>query len=264
VAEEYERVRPSYPKALVGDACSRAGLNAGDTVVEIGCGTGKLTRTLVDQGLRVEAVEPDANLIGVARQVVPEGSVRFFNATFEDAEVPGTFRAVFAATSFHWIDPAVGWRKVASLLEPAGVLALLSHMGGMQGELDRELIGVWHEVVPESADRWKPLDDEALWRGAESRLGNVSELWSWLSYHDLARPEAAELFTDVELVREPFDLDVPTEEYLARLRTSNYYLHLSREKQRRLDDGLRAVIDRYGAVYPSRSFATLVTARRTG
>ncbi len=265
VAEEYERVRPTYPAALVDEACSLAGLRSGDTVVEIGCGTGKLTRALVERGLRVEAVEPDAELIEVARGIVPEGSVRFHVGSFEEVYLPsGPFPTVFAATSFHWIDPAVGWQKVAGLLQPRGTFALLSHTGGPRDELDWELIRVWHDVVPGSEERWTPLDEETLWHGVESRLGNVSELWSWLTYHDLTRSEAAELFTDVAVARESSEVDVSTEDYLARMRTSNYYLHLSPEDQRRLDEGLAAVLDAHGGTYRNRTDAVLVTARRAG
>ena len=251
IAEEYERVRSGYPAALVERAIALAALRAGDTVVEIGCGTGKLTRLLAERGLRVEAVEPDPALIEVARRVMGDEGVRFHVGTFEQAELPEeAFPAAFAATSFHWIDPAVGWRKVASLLEPAGVFALLSHTGGLRGDLDQELLRVWHEIVPGSAERWKPVDDETLWHGTESRMGNVSELWSWLTHHDLTRPEASELFTDVQLAREPFELDLSTDEYLERLRTSNYYLHLARDLQQRLDDALRTVIEAHGGTYP--------------
>ena len=49
---------------------------------------------------------------------------------FEDVELPcGAFDAAFSATAFHWIDPAIGWAKVADVLQPGGVFALLTHMG---------------------------------------------------------------------------------------------------------------------------------------
>src|SRR5439155_1670286 len=135
VAEEYERVRPSYPASLVDQALSRAGAGAGDTVVEIGCGTGKLTRTLVERGVRV--------------------------------------------------------------------------------------------------------DDEVLWAGADERRDNISELWSWLCHHhELAVPEAAELFEDVEITREPSEQDVPLEDYLARIRTTNNYLRMDAGTQQRLEQAL--------------------------
>ena len=263
VADEYERVRPSYPATLVDAACSRAGLRPGSTVVEIGCGTGKLTCMLIERGLVVEAVEPDGDLIEVAGRIVPEQSVRFHQARFEDVELPpAAFPAVFAATSFHWVDPSVGWSKVASLLVPGGVFALLAHTGGfLRGRLDAEISRVWVEVSPATRD-WNPVDDETLFGGVDERLGNVSELWSWLTFHDLATPEAARLFEDLQLTREPFELDLSIEDYLARIRTSNYYLHLSPDQQQRLDAGITAALERHGGIYPGRSFATLVTARR--
>jgi SAM-dependent methyltransferase len=263
VAEEYERVRPTYPATLVERACARAAVGPGDAVVEIGCGTGKLTRTLVERGLRVEAVEPDAELIAVACGIAPAESVRFHQARFEDVELPlAAFPAVFAATSFHWVDPAVGWHKVADLLQPDGVFALLSHVGGTHGELDDEVLRVWHDVVPDSAGRWRPVDDATLWGGVEKRIDDVSELWSWLTYHELQVPDAARLFQDVEVAREPFELTLTVEDYLAQIHTSNYYLHLAPEQQQRLDDGLTTAIEKHGGTYPARSFATLVTARR--
>ena len=68
VADEYDRTRPMYPDALVDRACEVAGLGYGDPVLEIGCGTGQLTRSLIARGLRVTAVEPGGNLIRLAGQ----------------------------------------------------------------------------------------------------------------------------------------------------------------------------------------------------
>ena len=102
-----------------------------------------------------------------------------------------------------------------------------------------------------------------LWAGAEARRDNISELWSWLCHHhELAVPEAAELFEDVEIAREPFEQDVPLEDYLARIRTTNNYLRMDAGTQQRLEQALTAVLREHGGVYPSRAFATLVTARR--
>ena len=50
VAVEYDRNRPPYPDALVNQACEVAGIGDGDRVLEIGCGTGQLTRSLLREG----------------------------------------------------------------------------------------------------------------------------------------------------------------------------------------------------------------------
>jgi hypothetical protein len=116
VAGEYDRHRPTYPDALVDQACEVADVAPGDPVLEIGSGTGQLTRPLLDRGLRVTAVEPGDQLIARASdQLRDAGDVQFVNARLEDASLPGAYyRAVFSASAIHWIDPDVGWRKAAA------------------------------------------------------------------------------------------------------------------------------------------------------
>src|SRR5438045_1894829 len=68
VAAEYDRHRPAYPDELIDRACQVAGIGRGDPVVEIGCGTGQLTRGLLARGLQVTALEPGPSLSALARQ----------------------------------------------------------------------------------------------------------------------------------------------------------------------------------------------------
>ena len=131
VAEDYDRHRPSYPDVLVDEACEAAGIGPGSGVLEIGCGTGQLTRSLLARELRVTAVEPGAQLLARARdQLDSAGDVRFVNARLEDALLPAArYDAVFSASAIHWVDPDVSWRKVADALVDGGSLALLSYFG---------------------------------------------------------------------------------------------------------------------------------------
>src|SRR5579863_3557561 len=112
IAAEYDRHRPAYPDELIDRACQVAGIGSGDRVLEVGCGTGQLTRSLAARGLHVTALEPGTSLIALARQNLEgAGAVVFVNAQFEDAVLPREqFRAVFSASAFHWVDPRVGWQ----------------------------------------------------------------------------------------------------------------------------------------------------------
>ncbi len=130
VAEDYDLVRQGYPAVLVDAAIVRGGLTNGARVLEVGCGTGKLTELLAVRDLNVDAVDPRPRMIEQAKRRVGGGdSIRFHVGRFEDVAFPEeAFEAVFSAIAFHWVDPLIGWTKAASHLRPGGLLALLAYM----------------------------------------------------------------------------------------------------------------------------------------
>ena len=126
VAELYDRVRPGYPDRLFDDLVAITGLRPGSPVLESGCGTGQATRSLVGRGLAVTAVEPGAQLAAVARR---KAAATVVNSTFEEWDDQGVrFDAVVAASSWHWVDPAIGWRRAYEVLRPGGWIALLDNI----------------------------------------------------------------------------------------------------------------------------------------
>src|SRR5579863_6259469 len=89
IAAEYDRRRPAYPDELIDQACRVAGIRSGDHVLEVGCGSGQLTRGLLDRGLHVTALEPGTSLIALARRNLEgAGAVEFVNAQLEDVSLP--------------------------------------------------------------------------------------------------------------------------------------------------------------------------------
>ncbi|MGB0096203.1 MAG: methyltransferase domain-containing protein [Solirubrobacteraceae bacterium] len=103
VAEEYDRHRPTYPDALIDRACEVGGLGPGATVLEIGCGTGQLTRSLLARGLRVTAIEPGDRLMARARdQLGNAGEVEFVKRRLEEASLPRAhYSAAFSGSAMH-------------------------------------------------------------------------------------------------------------------------------------------------------------------
>ena len=264
VAEAYDQVRPGYPSALVDAACTAGGLGAGSPVLEIGCGTGKLTRALAARDLRVDAVDPGEAMIDVNRRSLGDAAdVRFHLGRFEDVELPDdAFAAAFSATAFHWVDPAVGWSKVARVLQPGGVLALVSHVWAVteaSRPADEAFQRVLRSVDPD-VQLWELRDADAIRTGAEARLDNVSELWSWLHNRDGARPEAARLFTAVRYQAVPVVHERTPAEELALLRTTSMYLGLDRDRQELLEQGVAKLAEEHGPAAQSDTFAVLVTA----
>jgi len=133
-AELYDRARPRYPSALFDDLGDLAGIGPGARVLEIGPGTGQATVPLAERGCRVVAVELGAGLAAVARRnLAPFPAVEVVTGAFEDWPLPPEpFDVVLAATSFHWMDPAVRVAKAADALRPGGALATVAthHVAG--------------------------------------------------------------------------------------------------------------------------------------
>jgi SAM-dependent methyltransferase len=271
VAEAYDDVRPGYPASLVDLAVERGSLVEGSRVLEVGCGTGKLTELLVERGLRVDAVDPGPNMIEAARRRVgATAAVTFHVGRFEDVTLPEeAFEAVFAGTAFHWVDPEIGWAKAASHLKPAGLLALLAYMT-VQDEssaaAEEGFLAVLRKHAPELADGWRPVRElDVILAGVRGREGNVSEVWDWVmseSRHRVASPTAAGLFGDVELAGEARLTEETADELLAHFRTTSLYFRIDPARREAFEQDERKLVDRLGGTI-RHSFATvLMTARR--
>jgi SAM-dependent methyltransferase len=268
VADEYDRHRPTYPDMLIDQACEVAGLEPGARVLEVGCGTGQLTRSLLARGLRVTAVEPGRQLIARARdRLADTGDVQFVNARLEDASLPPAhFRAVFSASAIHWIDPDVSWRTLADALVDGGTLALVSYFGlqdprsaadqqairAAMAQIDRELPAAW--------PTYRDLDGTLA--GVAARRGNISEVWAWLGSYEIARGYAARLFDEANLATVPTLLQHSAQELNALLATMSFWARLSPRQRDALVAANDALHQRLGRPIRSTTVGCLVTARR--
>jgi ubiquinone/menaquinone biosynthesis C-methylase UbiE len=268
MAAEYGRHRPTYPDELLDQACQVAGIGSGDQVLEVGCGSGQLTRGLVARGLHVTALEPGKNLISLARQNLNgTGAVEFVNARFEDASLPSEqFQAVFSASAFHWVDPKVSWRKTADVLVPNGTLALVQYYGLAEPRSKRDqeaLFAAMKKVAPDIAANWPAYRDlDAMLAGTGQRRGNVSEAWAWLGSHDMGQDYASRLFDDVQVAVMPRLTEHTPDELNASVRTMSFYARLSLDQRRALKREYKVLYEQLGRPIVASTVAALVTARR--
>ncbi len=268
VAEAYDRERPSYPAELVDAACTIAALDAGSRVLEIGCGTGKLTEALVERELMVDAVDPGPNLIAFARSRVRDAdAVEFHVGRFEEVSLPErAFAAVFSATAFHWIDPQVGWAKVARLLRPGGTLALITHVGYLNDSTaadDQALHEVFKPYWTDTAGGYSLRSLAAIRAGVDERRGDVSAVWTWLGHHDLVNADAAILFDDVQLTTRQLTREQTADQVWALFETTSLYQRLEPSARGTLEAEARAFFERRGGKVGTSELAVLVTARRS-
>ena len=183
VAEAYDRGRPAYPTEAV------AWLTGGEAkvVLELGAGTGKLTRQLVDAGHAVFATDPDEAMLEVLHERVPEVSAKV--ATAED--IPANDRSVdvvVVAQAFHWFDHEVALPEIARILKPGGHVALVWNsrderipwvrkMGDLLGRQDLDTSSAEHLVQSDlfgfmeetSFKHWQEVNRETVIDLARSR-----------------------------------------------------------------------------------------------
>ena len=120
VAQQYETFRPAPPV----DAVRWLFPETVDTVVDIGAGTGALSRLLTDVALHVIAVDPDPNMRQVLAASVP--GIVVLDGRGESLPVAdNSADGLVASSSWHWVDPVAGLREAARVLRRGGVMAAM-------------------------------------------------------------------------------------------------------------------------------------------
>lgn len=226
VAQLYQQARPEYPAELFDQLVLLAGLATGDPLLEIGCATGKATVPLARRGFRITCVETGPELAAVARRnLAPFPGVQIIQAAFETWQPPRTaaFALVFAATAWHWIDPARRYQQAWKLLRPGGHLAFwkAAHVFPTGGDpFFREIQQVYDEI------------------GEGSPSGQ-----SWPQPGELpssrAEIEASGLFTDVTVLHFDWETTYTADEYIRLLSTFSGHIVMAEQKRDRLYSEIR-------------------------
>ncbi|MFN8629532.1 MAG: methyltransferase domain-containing protein [Chloroflexota bacterium] len=117
--EAYERARPTYPPEAVAAVVAALDLGPGRVLLELGAGTGKLTRLLAPSGARILAVEPVDAMRAKLQEVVPV--VEVVGGTAEAIDLPNeSVDAIVIAQAFHWFDAIRALSEMHRVLRPGG------------------------------------------------------------------------------------------------------------------------------------------------
>ena len=247
-AELYDRARPEYPSELFDDLIELARLEPGARLLEIGCATGKATRPLLERGFAVACVELGAQLAECARQNLAGTRAEIHVEPFETWQSPdGAFDLIFAATSWHWIDPAIRYQKARRLLRPGGHLAFWNALHAFPEGFDpffTEIQEVYDAIGESYGEAWPPAPPEAV---------------------PDAAPEIEEsgCFEDVRMRRYVWERRYSADQYIALLETFSGHIAMEQAKRDHLYREIRERIGRRPDGHVRRHwYAVLHVARR--
>jgi SAM-dependent methyltransferase len=203
--EEYERSRPTYP------AEAAAWLLPADakTVLDLGAGTGKFTRSLVAKGLDVIAVEPDAVMLASLQASIP--GVKALRGTAESIPLPDdSVDVVTIAQAWHWMNHALAKQEIARVLRPGGILALVYNLRD--------------ESVP-----WVKRLGEAMGRSEAERALDETVI-------------IGEPFGEIETARFDWNAETTTESLIELVKSRSYVITATPEEREDLFERVSAVL----------------------
>lgn len=195
-AEIYERARPTYPR----EAAAWLVPPDASEIVDLGAGTGKFTRSLLEvirefPGARVSAVEPDPKML--AKLVAAIRGVPGLSGSAEHLPLDeGSVDVITVAQAWHWVDEARALPEIARVLRPGGILGLVWNIRDERVDWVREL-GL--AMMPSEAERFLendivigapfgPTESFTVEWSATTSLDGLLELVASRSYFITAEP----------------------------------------------------------------------------
>jgi ubiquinone/menaquinone biosynthesis C-methylase UbiE len=124
----YARYRLGYPDTLIARIVQIVGLAPGDSVMDMGCGSGLVAIPFAKAGMRVMAIDPEPNMVDAAKDAAREAGVSLDVRQGSSFDLPtgiGPFRLVTMGRSFHWMDREATLKILDKLILPDGAVVLL-------------------------------------------------------------------------------------------------------------------------------------------
>jgi ubiquinone/menaquinone biosynthesis C-methylase UbiE len=215
VAELYERTRPTYPPEAIDWLAEQLHIDAASTVLDLGAGTGKLTRAFIGRSRHVIAVEPGPEMLAQLRRVLPDAEAVLGAAEdipLEDDSV----NAVVCGQSFHWFRFDEALSEIGRVLRSGGGLGVIWNMRHPDDPLQKEMRGLLAPLVPRVRMRERPSVDHLVGSALRER----------------------ELSSATFSFEEQLDADALVE----RIGSISYVAAASDEARNELDAGLRAAV----------------------
>lgn len=206
--DAYEAGRPEYPIESVAWMLE----DTSGTVLDLGAGTGKLTRAVVALGRDTVAVDPDGAMLD--RLVTELPGVPAHVGTAEVIPLPdASCGAVVLGQAWHWVDSERASAEVARVLVPGGTLGL-----------------IWN--VRDEREPWVARLTEAMHASVAEELVNGPE-----------GPVVTAPFGPLEETRRDWTRPMTRERILAMVRSRSYHIAADADGKAAIEARVAQVLD---------------------
>ncbi|TML03980.1 MAG: class I SAM-dependent methyltransferase [Actinobacteria bacterium] len=234
VADLYERARPEYPAEAVEWLGEKLDLRENRTVLDLGAGTGKLTRALLQTGARVIAVEPGDAMRAELLRALPDAEA--LRGAAEEIPLPDlSVDGVTVGQAFHWFRHDEALPEIRRVLRDDGALALIWNQRDRQDPLQHEFTKLLDTFVPAG----RPP--------SESWVGTLA---------------ASDLFRPVEEAHFPFTQELDADGLVARIMSVSFVAAAPAGQRAELEGRLRELAWAHGGqvslVYESSVYVSRV------
>jgi SAM-dependent methyltransferase len=242
VARLYDEVRPGYPDVIIDAIVDLSRLPIEGHILEVGCGTGQITRPFARRGYAILALELGPALAALATEHLrPYPRARVIPVAFEDWSIEhAAFDLVLSAQAFHWIDPAPGLVRAAEALKPGGAIALVWHLDRSENtDFYQATQPLYERFLPSDAqrDHVDPLEQRAM------------------RYHDALSQSHA--FAGLTTIRHLWQRQYTGPQFLKLLQTFSNHQALPEPAKTQFFEGIEAELARFGNVV-TRYYETLL------
>ncbi len=167
-ARDYHRHRPSYPDGIVDWLVERSGIDIGDRIADIGCGTGIFSRILEGRGFNVVGVDPNEAMLDFARS---PGTVRYMRGEAEALGLrSGVFDLAVSAQAFHWFDVEPALWEMERIAKPSGCGAAIWNC-----RADIPVVREYDALIAKHSSEYL---GEGAWRGAAAKVACAAGRWN--------------------------------------------------------------------------------------
>ena len=150
LADNYTAGRPAYADALIDCLYAQYGFTEHSVIADIGAGTGKFAKQLLDRGSAVYCVEPNDDMRNTAvAELGPYPGFRAVNGTAEATALgDASVDYITAAQAFHWFDGVPFKRECQRILRPGGRVFLIWNSRDLTSPVNQASFEIFSQYCP--------------------------------------------------------------------------------------------------------------------